>query len=207
MNGAFTLPAIKEPPPYLKDLFTGSTVEAWQFQKNMRSFNWAFALTSIGCNIDWRLEDQGGIRPYAIHRQLSHHTGPLEIANRAHSCYAQIYIIDTERAINEHMRYNQLFYLEPQVNQQIVERLTHKLHECQNLFIEGLKTANERLQEAAAVDPTIDPVKMIDRGSFSARLVAGRNIPTENVPTTTHLGSVVIDTAYCSNVRDIVLRL
>jgi hypothetical protein len=77
MNGAFTLPAIRGPPQYLRDLFTGSTAEAWQFQKNLQALNCAFAFTSMGCNIDWQLEDQGGIQPLAIHGQLSHQTGPL----------------------------------------------------------------------------------------------------------------------------------
>jgi hypothetical protein len=62
-------------------LFTGSTVEAQQFQKNLCSFNYAFAFTSMGCNINWRLEDQGGIQPLAIHGQLSYHAGRLEIAD------------------------------------------------------------------------------------------------------------------------------
>ncbi len=81
------------------------------------------------------------------------------------------------------------------------------LHECQNPFIEWFKAAYERLQEAAAADPTVDPVTTMDRGSLLARLVAGRNTRTENVPTTTDIGGVVVDTAYSSNVRDIVLRL
>ncbi len=106
MNGALSLPAIMEAPPYLRELFTRSTVEDRQFQKNLRSFNCAFAFTSIGCNIDRCLKDQGGIRPFAIHGQLSHQTGPLGIADGAHGRYAQLYIIDTERPINERMRNN-----------------------------------------------------------------------------------------------------
>ncbi len=47
----------------------------------------------------------------------------------------------------------------------------------------------------------------MDRGCLPARLVAGCNTRTENVPTTTEIGGVVVDTAYSSNVRDIVLRL
>jgi hypothetical protein len=81
MNGAFTLPAIREPLPYLIDLFTGSTVEAQQFQRNLRSFNCAFTFTSMGCNIDRQLEDQDRIQPFVIHGQLSHQTGPSEIAD------------------------------------------------------------------------------------------------------------------------------
>jgi hypothetical protein len=121
MNGAFTLPAIREPPPYLRDLFTGGTVEARQFQKNLHSFNCAFVFTSMGCNIDRHLKDQGGIQPFTIHGRLSHQTGPLGIADVAHGSYAQLYIIDNERAINERMRNNWQFHREPQVNRRIVE--------------------------------------------------------------------------------------
>ncbi len=207
MNGAFTLPIIRGPPPYLQDLFTGSTAEARQFQKHLRALNCAFAFTSIGCNIDRRLEDQGGVQPFAIHGQLSHQTGPLAITDGARGRYAQLYIIDTERAINERMRNNQQLHRNPHLNRQIVERLTQMLHECQNPFIERFKTAHERLQEAATADPTVDPVTTMDRGSLPARLVAGRNTRTENVPTTTDIGKVVADTVYSFNVRDIVLRL
>jgi hypothetical protein len=141
MNGAFTLPAIRGPPPYQRDLFTGGTAEARQFQKNLRALNCVFAFTSMVCDIDRRLEDQGGIQPFAIHGQLSHQIGPLEIANEAHSRYAQLCIIDTERAINECMHNNQQLHQIPHLNRQIVERITHMLYECQEPFIDRFKTA------------------------------------------------------------------
>jgi hypothetical protein len=93
------------------------------------------------------------------------------------------------------------------VNWQIVGQLTHMLQNCHNLFIERYKTASERTREAAAVDPIIDSVITTGRGSLPARLVAGRNTHTENILTTSERGGVVVDTAYSSNVRDIVLRL
>ncbi len=117
--------------------------------------------------------------------------------------------MDTETAINERMRNNPQLNRNRnvQLNRQIVERLTHMLHECQNPFIERFQTAYERLREAAAIDPTVDPMTTMDRGSLPARLVAGRNTRTENVPTTSEIGGVVVDTSYSANVRDIVLRL
>ncbi len=98
MNGAFSLPVIREPPPYVRHLFTSITAEARQFQMNLRAFNCAFAFTLVGCNIDQWLQNVGGIRPFAIHGQLSRQTGPLEICQGAHGSYAQLYIIDAERA-------------------------------------------------------------------------------------------------------------
>jgi hypothetical protein len=162
MNSAFTLPALRGPPPYLRDLFTGGTAEARQFQKNLQALNCTFAFTLIGCNIDQRLEDQGGIQPFAIHGQLSHYTGPLEVADGAHGRYAQLYIIDTERAINERMQNNQQLHQNPHLNQQMVEQITHMLHECQNPFIDRFKTAYQRLQEAVAADPTVNLVTIMD---------------------------------------------
>ncbi len=47
----------------------------------------------------------------------------------------------------------------------------------------------------------------MDRGSLPARLVAGHNTRIENIPTTSEIGGVVVDTDYSSNVWDIVLRL
>ncbi len=105
------------------------------------------------------------------------------------------------------MQNNRQLLEEPELNRQIMDQLTHMLNECGNPFIERFQTAYERLQEAAAADPTVDPVTTMDRGCLPARLVAGRNTRTENIPTTTEIGSVVVDTAYSSNVRDIVLRL
>jgi hypothetical protein len=57
MNGTFTLLAIRGPPPYLRDLFTGSTAEAEQFQNSLQALNCAFEFTSMGYNIDRRLRD------------------------------------------------------------------------------------------------------------------------------------------------------
>jgi hypothetical protein len=81
------------------------------------------------------------------------------------------------------------------------------LHECHNPFIKRFKTAYERLQEAATADPTVDPATTMDCESLPAWLVAGCNTHTENVPSITDIGGVVVDTAYSSNVQDIVLRL
>ncbi len=145
MNGAFTLPAIRELPPYLRDLFTGNTAEAWQFKKNIRAFNCAFAFTSVGCNIDRRLEDRGGIQPFAIHGQLCHQTGPLEIRQGTCGSYAQLYIIDTGRANNIRMQNNWQLLEEPELNRQIMDHSTHMLNECGNPFIEQFQTAYERL--------------------------------------------------------------
>jgi hypothetical protein len=47
----------------------------------------------------------------------------------------------------------------------------------------------------AATDLTVGPVTMMDRRSLPARLVAGHNTCTENVPTTTDISSVMVDTA------------
>jgi hypothetical protein len=159
----------------------------------------------MGCNIYWLLEDQGEIQLFAIYGQLSHQSGPLAIADRAHGRYAQLYIINTKRAINERMWNNQQRYRKPQANWQIVERLTHMLQECQNPLSEPFKIAYERLQEVAAADPIVDPVTTMGSGSLPARLVAGHNTRTEYVQITTDIGSVMVDTAYSSNVRDIVL--
>jgi hypothetical protein len=209
MNGAFSLASIREPPEYLRSLFTGDTAEAKQFQKNLRCFNCAFAFTSVGCSIDQWLKEHNGIQPFAIHGQLSHQTGPLERVPGAPGHYARLYIVDTEIAINERMRNNPQLNQNRnmQLNRQIVERLTHMLHECQNPFIERFQTAYERLREAAATDPTVDPVTTMNWGSLPARLVAGQNTRTENVPTTSEIGGIAVDTAYSANVRDIVLRL
>jgi hypothetical protein len=106
MNGTFTLLAIRGTPLYLQDLFTGTTVEDLQFQRNLHSFNCALAFTSMGGNIDQRLKDQGEILPIAILGQLSYHTGPLRITDGAHGRYSQLYIINTRRVINERMRNN-----------------------------------------------------------------------------------------------------
>jgi hypothetical protein len=101
LNSALSLPAIKEAPFYLRHLFTGNTAEAQQLQKSLRAFNCAFAYIPVDCKIDWQLESRGGIRLFAIHGQLSHQTGPLQVGQGAHGSYAQLYILDTERAVNE----------------------------------------------------------------------------------------------------------
>jgi hypothetical protein len=53
----------------------------------------------------------------------------------------------------------------------------------------------------------MESVTKMDWGSLPARPIAGCNTCTENVPTTSEIGGMVVDTAYSSNVRDIVLHL
>jgi hypothetical protein len=105
------------------------------------------------------------------------------------------------------MQNNQHLYREPQVNQRIVERLTHMLHECQFPFIKQLKTAYKRVQEVAAADPMVDSITTIDCGSLPARLVAGCNTRSENLPTRANMGGVVIDSTFSLNFWDIYLCL
>ncbi len=81
------------------------------------------------------------------------------------------------------------------------------LQECQNPFIEYFSTAYELLREVATVDPTVHAVTTVDWSSLLACLIALCNTRTENVPTTSEIGGMVVGTAYSTNMWDIVLRL
>ncbi|KAJ6466774.1 hypothetical protein C8R45DRAFT_838767, partial [Mycena sanguinolenta] len=64
LDGKISLPDVQAPPRALLELFNGTSHHSPHFKKNIRAYNAAFALASLGVTIDNSVLDGGG--PYVF---------------------------------------------------------------------------------------------------------------------------------------------
>jgi hypothetical protein len=102
-SGKMDLPNLHEPPPELHQLLTGTDDVAKNFRKNIRRYNNALAMTSLGCKTDDSLNQGGGPYVFKVHGKLTHRSGSLLPPPNGHPTYAQLYIYDPEDALNYRM--------------------------------------------------------------------------------------------------------
>lgn len=100
MEGRVQLPLLKQPPTLLNDLldYHGSS-NAKHFRRNIRTYNAAFAFTSMGGKVDKKINKQGGPYVFRINGQTHHLIGSLAPVDGNNPKYAQLYVHDTENEI------------------------------------------------------------------------------------------------------------
>ncbi|RCN43056.1 hypothetical protein ANCCAN_10937 [Ancylostoma caninum] len=89
-------------PAVLKSLLQDQTTAVGRhFKENIRQYNSALAMASMGANIDV----PRGHGPYCfrIHGQVYHAAGPLHPNAGQRPMYAQVYVLDTKQAAEERM--------------------------------------------------------------------------------------------------------
>lgn len=78
LQGKIDLPPLHALPPELHTLYTSQDPPGKSFRNHIRNYNNALAMTSTGCTVDDRLNQQGG-GPwlFKLHGKLSHRSGSL----------------------------------------------------------------------------------------------------------------------------------
>ena len=79
---------------------TGDDYSSREFRNNIRQYNAAFAMTSVGVKIDNSVTRQSGPYCFKIQGELHHLTGALLPHGDQTPIYAQIYILDTAEQLN-----------------------------------------------------------------------------------------------------------
>ena len=102
-SGKLDLPKLHEPPPELLQLLTGTDDVAKNFRKEIRRYNNALAMTSLGCKTDNSVNQGAGPYVFKIHGRLTHKSGSLLPPPNGHPTYAQLYIYDPVDALNYSM--------------------------------------------------------------------------------------------------------
>ena len=98
-SGKVTLPTLQEVPAELYRLLSGQDQIARAFRADIRSYNNALAMTSVGRQLDHSLNNGGGPWIFKLHGELTHRIGSLLPSPRDPPSYAQLYIYDTEQAL------------------------------------------------------------------------------------------------------------
>ena len=101
LSGKVWLPRLDPPPPELHALLTGQDPRDKKFRQDIRKYNDALAMTSVGR----KLENMGAGGPYVfkVHGSLAHRAGSLLPDPNQPPVYGQLYIYDPADALNYRM--------------------------------------------------------------------------------------------------------
>ena len=98
-QGKVALPPVQLPPQSIVDLFSDETADSRHFLENIRHYNAAFAMASWNATLN---EHAGrGPRVVTIHGQAYHLTAAQEAPEGQPHQYAQLYILDTNEAMQQ----------------------------------------------------------------------------------------------------------
>ncbi|KAL1697938.1 hypothetical protein EV121DRAFT_297743, partial [Schizophyllum commune] len=107
MKGQIRLPPLSEPPDALRELLEGHTREAAEFRDNIAQYNAALAFTSVGVDVDERVNHVGRGPPvFRIHGELRHRSGALLPRENDAPVYSQLYLLDPHAALQYRMQRN-----------------------------------------------------------------------------------------------------
>ncbi|KAK6013623.1 hypothetical protein OSTOST_21058 [Ostertagia ostertagi] len=130
-------------PECLRNLFiqrTDMTTEQRRVQKNflenIRNFNSALAMASMGAQVD--LLRGRGPYCYRIHGQIYHRVGPLHPRDGEQRQYGQIYILDTEMATRQRLGNERNADCDPELM-----RLLSELLSSINMYAQSFKMMSE----------------------------------------------------------------
>ena len=188
------LPPVREPPPYLRYLFTGDDPLCHSFRTHIRAYNCAFAFTSVSYQKDTRIDFSGGIQCFQIHGQLFHYQGPLRPATHEIPSFAQLFFYDPLYAAN--VRADTF----PHLDRTILFRLAEMLAEC-NPFITVYQTARERLATQQA------DFRVLLSPQMQLVVEAGADRRRENLPTSDEVTAIIPDEYTAASRRDLLLAV
>ncbi|XP_077221932.1 uncharacterized protein LOC143855744 [Tasmannia lanceolata] len=168
---------------------------AAKFRDNIRSYNSIFAFTSMGGNIDKRINDGRGPYVFRINGQNHHLIGSLLLETGKKPKFAQLYIYDTENEISNRIRAiskdNRCDILDPT----IVKGLLN-MFDTYNQLTKVFRMARDRFKESDLHDVHI-------------RLIGnrGRDARQYNMPTTSEVAALIVGDLSKTNVeRDVIVE-
>jgi hypothetical protein len=116
--GKIKLNALLPPPEPLNHLLTAIDKQSKEFRRNIRNYNNALAMTSIGASGNIAAHTTNGIFTYKLHGQLYHRIGSLLPEPNRTPAFAQIYIYDTDHEVD-----NRLHACQADVDKKTLEQL------------------------------------------------------------------------------------
>ena len=131
----------------IRDLLSGQDRSAKKFREHIRKYNNALAMTSLGCNVDERV-NYNGAGPYVfkVHGKLSHKAGSLLPNDGETPLYAQLYIYDGGEALDYRMAHTANCDLD-RGTMQILQDTLHNHHPGVQLYKQALELTSNMLPE------------------------------------------------------------
>jgi len=100
LQGQIQLPPLQPLTGILHNYLTGDDHPSREFHNNIRQYNAAFVMTSVGVKIDNSVTRQSDPYCFKIQGELHHLTGALLPYGDQTPIYVQIYILDTTEQLN-----------------------------------------------------------------------------------------------------------
>jgi hypothetical protein len=190
LKGVVELPTLREPPVELCNLLRGRDRQAKTFRENIRCYNSAFAMTSVGVEQDMQINNGQGPYVYRIHGALYHRIGSLLPPDGQDPVYAQLYLHDGNDALQRRMNnHNDL-------DRDVMRMLQDMLYQS-NHFVGVYKQAYEVFNTMPAVQDRIVHLHLDPQTD-------GRRY---NLPTADEVAVIVPgDGSKPTSGRDIILR-
>ncbi|OMO85808.1 DNA helicase PIF1, ATP-dependent [Corchorus olitorius] len=195
-QGLVRLPALRDPPPFLDDLFDHSKGGLHEhFRSNIRTYNSLIQFTSLGGKIDSSINDGSFPFIFRVNNQTHHRIGPLLPPQGRHPTFSQLYIYDTQNELANRMSAIAANDNRPSINAIIVESLILMFDEV-NEIAKAFRMARERFEQ-------------VPNRPFRLRLIASREGDGRNYcpPTSSHIAGIIVDDSEEGNsVRDIIVE-
>jgi len=104
-RGHVRLPFLPPPPPFLRGVLESNDKQGNEFRTNIRRYNMALAFTSLGVKEDKKVNRRGGW-VFRVQGELCHLIGSLRPDEGQPPSYAQLYIYDSQLALQQRMNRN-----------------------------------------------------------------------------------------------------
>ncbi|TFK82097.1 hypothetical protein K466DRAFT_448549, partial [Polyporus arcularius HHB13444] len=191
-SGKVRLPRLPDPPLPIRNLFTGMDRQSKEFRANIRTYNTTFAFTSLGADVDKKLNTGHAPWVFRIHGELYHRISSFRHRPAELPKYSQLYIYDPRMALEVRAHQN------PELRRDTLRLLQDTLmasHRYAPIFRFAFEWLSE--QERAAGDGQ----------DLSIRLVVDRSRDRRryNLPTADDI-AVLLPGQSGGDCRDIVLR-
>ena len=193
-EGAVSLDLPPNPPPFLHKLWTEQDAKSRQFRTYVREYNSALAFTSFNYKKDERVDD--GFKPFSVHGEVYHLTGPLGPAGVDKPAFAATYFLDPDYAtrlsvgnVGSNMRYDVLGELRDFIS-------------ANNPFCRYYRTASDVLQNSYR---EVGPASAIITPQFKLVLEAGSDQRRYNLPVVSEVAIVIPDEQGDKCFRDVIL--
>lgn len=159
------------PPPVLRALLTETTpgelhicdpvltTAAIQFRKNIRSYNNAFAFTSLGVRVD-PITYSAGPPVFKIQGQLHHKIGSLLPDNDGDPAFLQVYV--TDGTVNEQVERRMNGMNASSLLRPTVDAITRMLAAC-NPYAQQFRNAQQRINQGEHVSMVLTTIEPFNR--------------------------------------------
>ncbi|KAK1361035.1 hypothetical protein POM88_045509 [Heracleum sosnowskyi] len=169
-KGKVQLPLLRETPPELKQLLTGTSKRETKFQNNQRMYNTIFALCSFGGRVDESINNGSGPYVFRLNDHVYHSMGSLVPPDGRTPKFAHFYMYDGHETIDYRVQFPRSGDpLDPKIVALLLQILTRD-----NVLVGIYKQLRERYPISQQIHVTL---RLLERRSTDGRFVnlIGRN--------------------------------